>query len=178
LETEKEINFSQIIEAILFLENRPVNIDFISKVTSKNREYVRKGIDKLKERLKKTDSSLIIVENNKDDFQLTISPSLYDYLGKYYDKRKKLCLSSQALETLSIIAYKQPVTRVEIEKTRGVQVGYILRVLLEHELIKIVGKKDVPGKPIIYGTTDKFLKYFGLMSINDLPPASEFEKTL
>ena len=90
--------------------------------------------------------------------------------------QKKVRLSSQALETLAIVAYKQPITKSEIERIRGVQVGYILKVLLEHKIIKITGKKDAPGRPLLYGTTDKFLKYFGLLSIKDLPPISEFER--
>ena len=85
-------------------------------------------------------------------------------------------LSNQALETLAIIAYKQPITRIEIEKIRGVQVSHIMRILLEYKFIKFVGKKNVPGRPLLYGTTDNFLKYFGLLSLKDLPPISEFEK--
>jgi len=176
LEQKKEISSIKIIEALLFLENKPVNIKYISKVTGKTKDDVKKSIDQLKERLHKMDSSLIIDENSKGDCQLSISPLVYDYLGRYYDKRKSLKLSHQAIETLSIIAYKQSITRAEIERIRGVQVGYILRVLIEYELVKIVGRKDVPGKPILYGTTHKFLKYFGLMSLDDLPSINEFEK--
>ena len=143
----------QFIEALLFLENRPVNIKYISK------------------------SSLVITENDNGDYHLTISPLQYNKLFKYYDTRKKSRLSTQALETLAIIAYKQPITRVEIESIRGVQVSHIIKVLLENKLIRFMGKKDAPGRPMLYGTTDNFLKYFGLLNIKDLPPISEFEKT-
>ncbi len=165
-----------MVEALLFLENRPTNISYISKITGKSKEIITNSITKLKTRLRDSESSLIIAENDNGDFYLTISPLLYGYLGKHYNVRKKVRLSPQALETLAIIAYKQPITKIEIEKIRGVQVGYILRVLLEFEVIRIVGKKDAPGKPTLYGTTDKFLKYFGLLSIKDLPPITEFDK--
>jgi segregation and condensation protein B len=81
------------------------------------------------------------------------------------------------METLAIIAYKQPITKAEIERIRGVGVGHTLRLLLEYELIKTGGRKDVPGKPVLYTTTDKFLQFFGLLSLKDLPSLSEYEET-
>jgi segregation and condensation protein B len=165
-----------LIEALLFLENRPVNVAYISKITGKPKEAIRKSIDQLTKKLRDMDSALIITKNERGDYHLTIAPSLYDQLGTYYDTRKKMRLSVQALETLAIIAYKQPITRIDIEKIRGVQVGHILRVLLEYKLIHITGKKDSPGRPVLYGTTENFLKSFGLLSIKDLPPISEFER--
>lgn len=170
-----DIKLIQLVEALLFLENRPVNINYIAKITGARRKALQEAIAALGKRFKETNSSLNIVENESGDFYLTILPTLYEKLGKYYDTRKKLRLSNQALETLAIIAYRQPVTRIEIEKIRGVGVSYILRVLLEYELIKISGRKDVPGKPVLYRTTDKFLTYFGLLSLKDLPPINEFE---
>ena len=172
-----QINTSKLIEALLFLENRPVNIHYISKITGKQKEEIKYSIGELAKRYRDMGSSLIISENNNDDYHLTISPSLYSKLGKYYDFRKKMRFSKQALETLAIIAYKQPITRIEIEKIRGVRVGHTIRYLLEHKFIKFLGKKSTPGRPIIYGTTDNFLKYFGLLSLKDLPSITEFEKT-
>lgn len=176
MKNNNDIDTTQLIEALLFLENRPVNIQYISKITGKNKEEIKESIAVLVKRFQETASSLIISENESDDYHMTISPSLYDHLGKYYDSRRKIRLSTQALETLAIIAYKQPITRMEIEKIRGVRVSHIIRILLEHKLIQFLGKKDVPGKPLLYGTTDNFLKYFGLLSLKDLPPISEFEK--
>jgi segregation and condensation protein B len=166
----------KIIEALLFLENRPVNIKYIAKVTGYGRDVIQGGIKELSAELERIGSCLVIEANNSGDYHLTISRKLYDSLAQYYKIQKKVRLSTQALETLAIIAYKQPVTRVEIERIRGVQVGHLLKLLLEQEIIRLAGRKQAPGKPLLYRTTDKFLKYFGLLSLKDLPPITEFEK--
>jgi segregation and condensation protein B len=85
-------------------------------------------------------------------------------------------LSKPALETLAIVAYKQPITRSEVEAVRGVNIGGIMRTLMERRLVKIVGKKDVPGKPMMYGTTQDFLQYFGLKDLSSLPTLKEFQE--
>jgi segregation and condensation protein B len=167
----------QLVEALLFLENGPVNIKHIVKVIGESRETITEAISIIKQKLLARDSSLVVIENENGDFQLTINPELYEKLGKRYDTRKKLSLSPQALETLAIVAYKQPITRVEIEKIRGVGVEHVLRVLLDYELIRITGRKDVPGRPVLYGTTKSFLKFFGILSLRDLPSISEFERS-
>ncbi len=167
----------QLIEALLFLENRPVHVKYIAQITGTNREAVENTIDELGKRLKDSQSSLYIAKNESGEYYLTIQPALYDELAEHYDTRKKLRLSTQALETLAIIAYKQPVTRVEIERIRGVAVGHVIRTLLEYQLIRVTGRKNVPGRPVLYGTTAKFLKYFGLLSLKDLPVPGEYETT-
>jgi len=172
---EPPIETVQLIEALLFLENRPVNVKYISRVTGRDRKTVEVLIDKLRKRLKNSQSSLYIAQNESGEYYLTILPDLYDELAEHYDTRKKLRLSIQALETLAIIAYKQPVTRVEIERIRGVSVGHVIRTLLEYELIRIAGRKNLPGRPVLYTTTAKFLKYFGLLSLKDLPAPGEYE---
>lgn len=177
MDNKVEIGTVQLIEALLFLENRPVNIQYISKISGKSKDVIKDCVKLLMKKLKDIGSSLIVTENDRGDYHLTISPSLYAQLNEYYDSRKRTRLSTAALETLAIIAYKQPITRIEVEKIRGVQVAHILKVLLEHKLIRFMGKKEVPGRPMLYGTTDYFLKYFGLLNIKDLPPISEFEKT-
>ncbi len=90
-------------------------------------------------------------------------------------KTKTTALSQPALETLAIIAYRQPVVRMDIEKIRGVDSGGVLRTLLEKKLIKIIGKKDVPGKPLVYGTSKKFLEVFGLKDLSELPTLKDLE---
>jgi segregation and condensation protein B len=177
INNSKGIETVQLIEALLFLENRPVNIKYLAKLSGRSGEEIKNSISLLQKKLSRMESSLIVTENDKGDYHLTISPLHYNRLFKYYDRRKKTRLSNQALETLAIIAYKQPITRVEIESIRGVQVAHIIKVLLENKLVRFIGKKDSPGKPLLYGTTDNFLKYFGLLNIKDLPPISEFERT-
>ncbi len=167
----------QLVEALLFLENGPVNISYISRITGKKKDSVQIAIAELVKRLRTSESVLTITQNERGDFHLTISPALYEKLGKYYDMRRKIRLSPQALETLAIVAYKQPITRVEIEKIRGVGVGHTLKLLLEYDLIRVSGRKDVPRKPVLYATTVKFLQFFGLLSIKDLPSLSEYEQS-
>ena len=106
---------------------------------------------------------------------LTPKKDLWDFLKERYGKKNEGKLSRSALETLSIIAYSQPITRAEIEAIRGVSADNMVRLLMERNLIKETGKKDIPGKPIQYGTTKEFLKFFRLNSISDLPKLDETE---
>jgi segregation and condensation protein B len=165
-----------LIEAILYLENRPVNLQYLVKLTGKSADEIRQSIDDLTKKYRGTRSSLTIAENASGDYHLTISQDLYEQLSQYYDARKKMRLSNQALETLAIVAYRQPITRPEIERIRGVTAGHILKMLTDYKLVKFVGKKNTVGKPLLYGTTDFFLRSFGLLSLKDLPPISEFER--
>jgi len=171
----KKINPEQLVEGILFLENKPVSIDQISKISGISRSKVEEIILKLNEKLINIDSVLKVLKNDNGYFHLTISPEFYVHFSPYYDTRKKIKLSKPALETLAIIAYKQPITRAEVEKIRGVRVGHILRFLIEQGLITIRGRKNVPGRPALYVTTDTFLKVFGLLSLKDLPPVEDFK---
>jgi segregation and condensation protein B len=165
-----------LIEAILYLENRPVNLQYLVKLTGKSADEIRQSIGDLTKKYRDTHSSLTITENTSGDYHLTISQDLYDQLSQYYDARKKMRLSNQALETLAIVAYRQPITRSEIERIRGVKVGHIMKMLTDYKLVKFVGKKNAVGKPLLYGTTDFFLRSFGLLSLKDLPPISEFDR--
>lgn len=107
-------------------------------------------------------------------YQLVTDTRFESQLKRFYQARLKKRLSQATLETLSIVAYRQPVTRADIEFIRGVNVDAALKTLLEKNLVKIAGKKDVPGRPLLYGTTKEFLEHFGLNSIEDLPPLSQF----
>jgi segregation and condensation protein B len=100
------------------------------------------------------------------------------YLDKFREKQRRSTLSGAALETLAIIAYKQPITRLEAEAIRGVSIEGVIHTLLERRLVKIAGRKDVPGKPFLYRTTKEFLEHFGLNSLKDLPPIEELETLL
>ena len=107
--------------------------------------------------------------------RLLTLPEVFPYLKRLRKVKKAERLSPAALETLAVIAYRQPVMRAEIEAIRGVKVGPTVRTLLEHKLIDIVGRADVPGKPLQYGTTQHFLDHFGLPSLKDLPSVKEFK---
>jgi segregation and condensation protein B len=107
-------------------------------------------------------------------YQLVTDARFESQLKRFYQTRLKRRLSQATLETLSIIAYRQPVTRADIEFIRGVNVDGALRTLLEKDLVKIAGKKDVPGRPLLYGTTKTFLEHFGLNAVDELPPLSQF----
>jgi segregation and condensation protein B len=165
----------KLVEAIMFLENRPVKIGYIARIAHEETDQVLLALDELERIFAERDSALQVVRR-EGEASLSVRSELYRNLGPQYDYRKKVKLSKQALETLAIIAYRQPITRVEIEKLRGVRVGHLIRSLLELNLIRITGRKDVVGKPVTYGTTDKFLKFFSLLSLEDLPTLSDLEE--
>jgi len=164
-----------LLEAILFLEAEPVKIPFISRISGWEKAQVKTVLAELDKKLSREDSGLALREMEKG-YYLAPREELWDYLKDYYGKKNEEKLSRAAMETLSIIAYSQPLTRGEVENIRGVSVEGMVRLLLKKDLIKEVGKKDVPGKPILYGTTREFLKLFGLSSISDLPKLDEVEK--
>ncbi|MCK5094590.1 MAG: SMC-Scp complex subunit ScpB, partial [Spirochaetes bacterium] len=161
---------------LLFSSDEPVSVrKFVAVIEDAPAEEIKKSLARWQERFEQ-DAWSIRIEQVAGGYQLSTHPDYAIYVSRLYQGKRKLRLSRAALETLAIIAYKQPITRVEIEKIRGVQVTHILKVLLEHRLIRFMGKKESPGRPMLYGTTDYFLKFFGLLNIKDLPPISEFEK--
>ena len=115
------------------------------------------------------------VRREGDRIRVLTSPDVYPYLSRLRGAKKQERLSPAALETLAVIAYRQPVIRAEIEAIRGVKAGPVLRTLLDHKLIKVVGRADVPGRPLQYGTSQHFLERFGLQSLQDLPSIREFK---
>ena len=117
----------------------------------------------------------LLVIKVEDAYQLVTRPEYADYIKKFTGIDREQSLSKACLETLTIIAYKQPVTKADIEQLRGVKCAYSITVLLEKNLIQEVGRLDAPGRPKLYGTTDTFLKSFGLSCIQDLPPLDEEE---
>jgi segregation and condensation protein B len=168
---EKE---TALIEAILYLEADSLNEAALTRISGLDREVVDRALEALGERYAREDSG---VELSRIDGGVMISPKkeYWDNLRDQYGKKNETRLSKAALETLSIIAYSQPITRSEIEAIRGVQADNMIHLLVEKKLIKEVGKKDIPGKPTQYGTTRDFLKFFRLESIADLPKLSESE---
>ena len=170
-----------LIEAILFLEAGPVEIQQLAKIADLDVEIVSRALAELKTNFSTNQHGLTLVEID-DGFAISLKREFWDHLRHQYGKREVGKLSRAALETLSIIAYYQPVTRYEIESIRGVKADAMMRLLTKRGLVKAVGKKDVPGKPVQYGTTREFLKVFKLKSISHLPKledqeADRFRKT-
>lgn len=157
-----------VIEAVLFALGESVELSKLNHVLEMPEEQIRELIAKMNENYEKEDRGIHIVEL-EDAVQLCTKPGLYEYLIKVAKVPRKYALSDTLLETISIIAYKQPVTRLEIEKIRGVSSEHALNKLLELNLIQELGRLDAPGRPLLFGTTEEFLRTFGVKSIEDLP---------
>jgi segregation and condensation protein B len=163
-----------LVEAILFLENEPRNKEFLAKASGLTGPEVTDALKKLTDLYATPDHGLELIMV-AGGYLFTPKKDLMELLRPHYGKHQEARLSKAALETLAIIAYSQPVTRAEIESIRGVSADAMIRLLLSRNLVKEVGKKDVPGKPVQYGTTKEFLMYFKLSSISDLPKLDEVE---
>ena len=164
------------IEALLFVSERPLQLEQIKPVFENlDVSQIRKLILELKSDFEFSGRGLRI-EEIAGGFQLVTALETAPLLKKFYKLRDIQRLSGPALETLAIIAYKQPLTRLDIESLRGVNVDGVIKSLSEKNLIRISGRKDVPGRPFVYGTTRQFLEYFGLSSLEDMPKIEEFAK--
>lgn len=158
----------RIIEAILFCSTDPVSIDRLRRVLPKQSAAALRGeLDRLAQEYEDESRSFQLIEV-AGGYQLTTRPEYVKAIGKFF-RRKKSRLSHPALETVTIIAYRQPATRAEVEKIRGVSVDAVLDTLLDRNLIRVSGRAKKPGGPLLYSTTREFLRYFGLKSIEDLP---------
>ena len=169
MELEKE---EALLEAILFLESNPRDLSYLVKTTNLSKEVVLQAIENIKEKLANADRGLELSEIG-GGYQLIPKIEFWEYLKGTYGKKNENRLSRAAIETLSIIAYSQPITRAEIENIRGVAADGMIRLLIQRKLIKEAGKKDIPGKPVTYGTTQEFLTLFKLKSISDLPKLND-----
>jgi segregation and condensation protein B len=158
------------LEAILFAMGDSVEISRLSQALELPKGQILELISKMNDKYKKSDRGIYIVEL-EDAVQLCTKPELYDYLIKIAKAPRKLSLSDTLLETLSIVAYKQPVTRMEIEKIRGVSCEHAINRLVEFKLVQELGRMDAPGRPLLFGTTEEFLRTFGVKSLGDLPIA-------
>jgi len=168
---EKE---TALIEAILYLDTEPLDEAALSRISGLSHEVTVAVLEHLTERYA-GQSHGIELTRISGGWVLSPKRDLWESLKDRYGKRNDNRLSRAAMETLSIIAYSQPITRGEIEAIRGVSADNMIRLLIERSLIKEVGKKDVPGKPVQYGTTRDFLKLFRLDSIADLPKLNDTE---
>jgi segregation and condensation protein B len=164
-----------IVEAILFLETDPIEVEKLARFAKLSREVVDRALLQLKDEYSKADHGIEPVEIG-GGIQFAPKQELWDLLKERYGRRNEHRLSRAALETLSIIAYSQPITRAEIDNIRGVSSANMVKQLQDRGLVKPVGKKDVPGKPLQYGTTRDFLKTFRLNSISDLPHLDDLDR--
>jgi len=163
-----------VVEALLFVSDKPVTIEEMKEVIGDvDGRALKEAIESLKLKYEVEKHGMVIVEI-AGGFQMLSNPEYANAIRAFYRTQKKEKLSKPALESLAIVAYKQPVTRLEIELIRGVNSDGVVTHLLEKNLIKLAGRKDVPGKPFLYGTTKEFLEYFGLRSLADLPKLEEF----
>ena len=168
------------IESLIFVASSPIKLSEIKHSLDAtfeadiNTEDIEKGIEQLVEKYQHDEFSIEIV-NVDNGFRFLSKASFHLTVGNYLKHLNKKKLSKSALETLAIIAYKQPVGKSEIEQIRGVSCDYAVQKLLEKELVEIFGRSDGPGRPLLYGTGTKFMDYFGLKSIKDLPKLREFQ---
>lgn len=164
-----------LIEAILFVSGEPITIDILKKVTEIPEKEIKEILNRLISEYKERNSGIFIAEI-ADGFQMMTAPEFSFYIKRLKNINQSNRLSQAALETLSIIAYKQPITKLEVDLIRGVNSDGAIKSLLDKRLIKIVGKKESPGRPFLYGTTKEFLHYFGLKNLSELPPLENILK--
>ena len=164
-----------IVEAILLACEKPLSIDQLKQAFEKdiNADELRDCLGQLKEEYEAQARGFRLAEL-AGGWQLITDAVLGPYLKRFFQSREKKKLSQGALETLSVVAYKQPATRADIEFIRGVNVDGALKSLLEKRLVRIVGRKEVPGRPMLFGTTREFLDHFGLNALQELPSLTEF----
>ncbi len=163
-----------VVEAILFTSHNPVLVEEIRRVVPEaSPSEIKQAAVSLQEELQNASRGTRI-NAVAGGFQMCTAPEYADAVKKFHQVERKEKLSRSALETLAIVAYRQPVTRSEIEEIRGVGVDYIMKKLLELGLVRVMGRKKAVGAPLLYGTTDKFLSYFGLASLAELPKVEDF----
>ena len=162
------------LESLLFITDHPLSAEQLGRITGiKDRERVSSLLGDIRRELEDKGSALQLLEV-AEGFQMATRPAYAPIIRKLFAERMTMRLSMAALETLSIIAYKQPLTRAEIEEIRGVEVIASLETLLERRLVKVVGRKETVGRPLLYGTTMEFMRHFGLKSLEELPPIEKF----
>jgi segregation and condensation protein B len=164
-----------LVECVLFLENEPLDVATLMRATGLGRRALLDALTRLRDVYSAAPHGLELMEV-AGGFTFSPKATFWEPLKARYGKRNEGRLSRAALETLSIVAYSQPITRQEIESIRGVSADGMIKLLLSRGIIREVGKRDAPGKPIQYGTTKEFLKMFRLSSISELPKMDELDQ--
>ena len=167
-------SLKSIVESLIFVSDVPITLDRLCSVLEEHdRGEVRAALDSLRDDYGQEGHG-IVLDEVAGGYQFRSRPENADYLRRL-TRSKTVKFSQSALETLAIIAYRQPITRAEVEYLRGVDCGGVLKTLLEKKLLKILGKKDIPGKPLIYGTSRDFLELFNLKNLASLPTLKEIQ---
>lgn len=164
-----------IVESLIFAAEEPVTLRKLTDIIEgADNALIQEAIVQLKNEYE-IQGRAFQIEEVAGGYQFYTKPEYYEWVTRLRKKSGEIRLSQAALETLAIIAYKQPIVRANIESIRGVQSGQIIKVLMERDLVKVVGRDTSLGHPLLYGTTKKFLEYFGLKDIKDLPKIEELE---
>lgn len=163
-----EKHLEAVVEAVLFTMGKSVELRQLAIATGQSEEETRQAVERLKARYDKEERGMEIIEL-EDSYQMCTRTGFYENLIRVAASPKKQVLSEVVLETLSIIAYKQPVTKMEIEKIRGVKSDHAVNRLVEYNLVQEVGRLDAPGHPALFATTEEFLRRFGIGSTENLP---------
>ncbi len=172
---ESEIDLKDVFEAILFLSTEPLHISFFVKNFNIDITNAKIILDSLIDEYEERDGGIKLIEIS-NGFQFITNSKCGKMVRKVLGFKRKEPLTKGMLETLSIIAYKQPIVIAEIEELRGVSSRMMVASLMKRNLVKPVGRKDLPGRPLAYGTTDEFLRFFGLNKLTDLPKLSEIKE--
>ena len=167
-------DYKAVIEAILFTMGESVELEKIADALELDKNKTKKLIEEMQEELNNSKRGVTIMELD-GSYQMCTKTEMYEYLIRIAKQPKKRVLTDVLLETLSIIAYKQPVTRVEVEKIRGVSSDHAISKLVEYNLVCELGRLDAPGRPLLFGTTEEFLRSFGVHSVDELPVLSPMQ---
>jgi segregation and condensation protein B len=174
--TQTDAETKRILEALLLVSDKPLLVDQVREVLGAGAApaVLRRLFQELAEEFAQAQRGIRIVEV-ADGFQMVTDPELAPYVGQLNRRIRTIRLTKPSLETLAIIAYRQPATRVEIEQIRGVDVDGVVETLLKLNMIRILGRKEVVGRPLLYGTTREFLEHFGLKNLDELPSLDELQ---
>ncbi|MBI4689356.1 MAG: SMC-Scp complex subunit ScpB [Nitrospirae bacterium] len=164
-----------LLESILFLSGDAVMLSSLKEVTGLSETELKKFMDELMADYRERDGGILIAEI-ANGYQMITNPAYAPWLKKFRASSAAAKLSVPALETLAIIAYRQPIIKAEIEQLRSVNSDGVIKTLLDRKLIKIMGRKEAPGRPLLYGTTKEFLQYFGLKDLAEMPTLRDIER--
>ena len=167
-----------ILEAVLFAASEPISLKQLSQLFDDvSARQIRQLLMELSDEYQETNRSFQLIEI-ANGFQICTRPEYYPWIEKLHTRQVRVKLSPSALETLAIVAYKQPVTRAEVEEIRGVNSDSVLNSLIEKRMVRITGRKPGPGRSLLFSTTDEFLEQFGLKDLSTLPSMEEIEEIL